>query len=228
MAPPLAPSLFPHCPRGAVRASVGHRAGCQLGLSPWECQLAVQLVVLSWERLWPRGPLSGFPLLFCSLNWTYHPQTVDQHVLPRAQPATASSRERWHQEESMCPYARGSKGRHWEGPVVDHQWVTSESPVDQPLPSALCRSRSEGQAGKQWKLLWEQRAHGTLSLDIAGAGSHVGSPQGLDSCWCSRLPDSPPLYTHEGSRSGPPPSTWAIYGNSVPSRIPLLDPEHPA
>ena len=133
----------------------------------------------------------------------------------------------------MCPYARGSKGRHWGGPVVDHQWITSGSPVNHqwislsPLPSAS-RSRSEGQAGKQWKLPWEQGAHGTLSLDIAGAGSHVGSPQGLDSCWCSRLPDSPPLYTHAGSRRGPSPSTWAIYGNSVLSRIHLLDPEHPA
>lgn len=106
----------------------------------------------------------------------------------------------------------GQRGGPWEGPAVHHQGISL----------SLCREEREQRAGWQGVAAFkEQGARGSLSLKVAGARSHAGSPRGLHGCQCSRLQPglslgSPLLHTYR-MREGPSSTQLGlpVYGNTV-------------
>ena len=111
------------------------------------------------------------------------------------------------------PTCRKVKG---EDPGKGRQCITRGS------ASPFCREEREQRAGWQGVAAFrEQGAHGSLSLKVAGARSHAGSPQGLHGCQCSRLQPglslgSPLLHTCR-MQEGPSSTQLGlpVYGNLV-------------
>lgn len=118
-----------------------------------------------------RQPQSVFPILSSELGL---PTSNYGHIPTRAEPAMLSSMEGWSRGETGARVQGRQRGGRLGGAGGRNLRLFLQShQVYQTLPFAPGR-KSKRQAGKAFR---EQGDHSSLSLEVAGAGSHVRSPQ---------------------------------------------------